>query len=133
MYVETDFLVALLSSDDWLHERAKIVLEDAEEVTTSLLAYAELFVHAYEPGAGIRFDVPTVTANLLESVPIEPEENEEVVLTAAVYLNEHEATPFDALHAAIAEANTETICSSDQIYDELGLTRRPLAPGDGAE
>ena len=49
MYVETDFLFALAKPDYWLQPEAEAALE-REDVHTSLLAYAEFLVRAYEPG-----------------------------------------------------------------------------------
>ena len=128
MYVETDFLIALTSSDDWLHDQAVGTLQTREDIHTSLLSYLEFLVQAYDPGKGVPFDVPRVVANLLEAVPIDPRSDEEVALAAATYLNEHSITPFDAFHGAISAMNDEEIHSSDQVYDAIGLTRIPLEP-----
>lgn len=128
MYVETDFLIALVKPDDWLNERAEATLAGDEPVHTSLLAYVELLVEAYEPQVGIEYDVPSVVANLLELVPVDPLEDEDVLLAAATYLDEHDVTPFDAFHAGIAVTNDGRIQSSDGVFDELGLDRVPLEP-----
>lgn len=93
MYVETDFLIALGKPDDWLNEQAEATLEADESVYTSLLAYVELLVEAYDPGQGIDYDVPRVVANLLEVVPIRPASDEDVALAAATFLDEHDVTP----------------------------------------
>lgn len=131
MYVETDFLIALVTTDDWLQERAQATLtDDSTKVYTSLLAYAEFLTHAYEPGEGIAFDVPHVVANLLEEVPIVPEADEDATLAAATYLDEHQITPFDAFHAGLTVTRDDRIHSSDRIYYELGLDRVPRDPPD---
>lgn len=131
MYVEADFLIALTKSDDWLQEQAQATLaDDSVDVHSSLLAYAELLIQAYEPDEGIGFDVPRVVANLLEEVPIVPESDEEAALAAATYLDEHQITPFDALHAGLTVTRDERIHSSDRVYDELGLDHVPLEPPD---
>lgn len=126
MYVETDFLIALLKQDDWLNEAAEATLASDEAVHTSLLAYVELLVEAYEPDEGIDYDVPMIVANLLEIVPIRPVGDEDVALAAATYLDEHSCTPFDAFHGGIAATRGERIHSSDRIFDELGLDWIPL-------
>lgn len=128
MYVETDFLIALVKPDDWLNERAEATLAGDEPVHTSLLGYVELLVEAYEPQEGIEYDVPSVVANLLELVPVDPPADEDVLLAAATYLDEHDVTPFDAFHAGIAVTNDDRIQSSDGVFDELGLDRVPLEP-----
>lgn len=131
MYVETDFLVALFDPDDWLHDQAQSTLDaESRDVHTSLLAYAEFLTLAYEPGTGIPFDVPRAVANLLEAVPIEPDRDEEAALAAATFLDERDATPFDAFHGGIAITDDGDIRSSDRIYDEFGLQRVPLEPSE---
>lgn len=127
MYVETDFLFALATPDDWLSEEATAAL-DREEIHTSILAYAEFLVATYEEGEGFDFDVPRTVANLLELVPVRPEADEEVLLAAATYLDEHELTPFDALHAAVAATRDERILASDRAFDDLDVERVPLEP-----
>jgi predicted nucleic acid-binding protein len=129
MYVETDFLFALAKPDDWLEEEATAALE-REEVQTSLLAYAEFLVATYDEGEGFEFDVPRTVANLLELVPVRPEADEHAVLTAATYLEEHEMTPFDALHAGIAATRDERILASDRAFDLLDIERVPLDPDE---
>lgn len=127
MYVETDFLFALAKHDDWLQDEAKAALE-AEDVHTSILAYAEFLVRIYDRGEGFDTDVPRLTVNLLELVPVRPQTHEDALLAAATYLDEHEMTPFDALHAGIAATQNESILSSDQSYDDLDIVREPLEP-----
>ena len=127
MYVETDFLFALAKPDDWLKTEASAALE-REDVHTSLLAYAEFLVAAYEEGEGFDFDVSRTVANLLELVPVRPEADEHAVLAAATYLEEHDMTPFDALHAGIAATRGERILASDRAFDTLDVERVPLEP-----
>lgn len=127
MYVETDFLFALAKPDDWLKSEANAALEN-EDVHTSILAYGEFLVSTYDRGEGFDFDVPRLVANLLELVPVRPQSHEEALLTAATYLDEHEMTPFDALHAGIAATEGERILASDRAFDELDVERVPLEP-----
>ena len=47
MYVETDFLTALLKDDDWLQEAAIRALDERDDIHTSILAYAEVLVLFY--------------------------------------------------------------------------------------
>lgn len=127
MYVETDFLFALAKPDDWLQPEAEAALE-REDVHTSLLAYAEFLVRAYEPGEGFGFDVSGTVANLLELVPVRPEADEAALLAAATYLDEYDVTPFDAVHAGIASTRGGQILASDAVFDELDVERHPLEP-----
>ena len=129
MYVETDFLTALVKDEDWLREPALRALEERDDVHTSLLAYAEVLVLFYDrETAEYEIDAPRAIANLLELVPIVPKEHEDAVLAAASFLDEYQLTPFDALHAGIAATGEGSVLSSEKDYDEVGLDRIPLEP-----
>ena len=129
MYVETDFLFALAKSDDWLQPEAEAALE-CEDVHTSLLAYAEFLVRAYEPGEGFRFDVSGTVANLLELVPVRPEADEAALLAATVYLDEHDVTPFErctpASRRRVADGSSRrTSCSTSWTSSDTRWNRTP--------
>lgn len=127
MYVETDFLTALLKDDEWLREPALRALDDCDDLHTSILAYAEVLVLFYDRDqADYAIDAPRAIADLLELVPITPAEHEDAVLAAAALLDEYELTPFDALHAGLAATGDGVVLSSEQDYDAVGLDRRPL-------
>ncbi len=127
MYVETDFLTALVKDEDWLQEEALQALEDHDDIHTSILTYAEVLVLFYDrDDAEYEIDVPRAITNLLELVPIGSKRHEMAVLAAAAFLEEHELTPFDALHAGMAATGDGPVLSSEQDYDTVGLDRRPL-------
>ena len=127
MYVETDFLLGLAKEDDWLQDAAHDALEEYEEIHTSITAYTEFLMLAYdEAAADYTVDVGRVVANLVELVPVRPQEHEEAVLTAAVLAAEQEFTPFDAIHAGIAIVTDESVLSTEQDYDTIELDRIPL-------
>lgn len=129
MYVETDFLTALVKDDDWLRESAISALQERDEVHTSILAYAEVLVLFYDrERAEYDIDASRAITNLLEMVPIAPEHHEEAVLAAAAFLDEYDMTPFDALHAGLVATGDEQVLSSEQDYDAVGLDRVPLEP-----
>jgi predicted nucleic acid-binding protein len=130
VYVETDFLIALLKDDDWLQDAALAALDD-EDVHTSILAYAEVLVLFYDRGRGeYDVDAPRAVTNLLELVPVEPQRHEEAVLAAAAFLDEHDMTPFDALHAGLAATTDRAVLSSETDYDDTGVDRVSLADYD---
>ncbi|WP_231183098.1 PIN domain-containing protein [Haladaptatus sp. DYF46] len=132
MYVETDFLIALVKNDDWLQEPALRELEERDDIHTSILAYAEVLVLFYDrDDSEYKIDASRAIANLLELVPIVPETHEDAVLAAATFLDEYEMTPFDALHAGVIATGEETVLSTEQDYDKVGLDRVPLEPHKG--
>ncbi|WP_299234881.1 PIN domain-containing protein [Natronomonas sp.] len=128
-YVETDFLFAVAKPDDWLTEEVEAVLAE-EPVETSLLVYAEFLVAAYTRGEGFEFEVAPLVANMLDLVPLPSAADEELLLAAATYLDDHDLTPFDALHAAHATTRHDgVLIGSDRAYDGLSdLDRHPLSP-----
>ncbi|RBI60028.1 PIN domain nuclease [halophilic archaeon] len=127
MYVETDFLTALIKDDDWLQEPVLAALEEQDDIHTSILAYAEVLVLFYNrEQAEYKIDVPRAITNLLELVPVTPEQHEDAILAAATFLDEYDMTPFDALHAGMAATEEGAVLSSEQDYDTAGLDRIPL-------
>jgi predicted nucleic acid-binding protein len=131
VYVETDFLTALVKNEDWLRESALEALEEHDDIHTSILAYAEVLVLFYDrEQSAYDIDAPRAIANLLELVPIRPKEHEDAVLAAAAFLEEYQLTPFDALHAGVIATSGEEVLSSEQDYDTVGLDRIPLEPDD---
>lgn len=129
MQVETDFLLALAKSDDWLTKNAEAALEEHDDIHATVLAYAEFLLVLYnQDTAEYDVDLPRAVVNLVENVPVYPAEQEEVVLLAATLAQEHGLTPFDALHAATAVTSGEQLLTSEQDYDDAGIDRVPLEP-----
>lgn len=127
MYVETDFLLALAKADDWIRPNAEEIIEQRDDLTTSILPFVEFLLISDR----FEFDRTRAVANLLDLVPMEPPDDRPLVLKAATFMDEHGATTFDAFNAAIAESRGEPVCSSDRIYDELDVERVPLEDADG--
>jgi len=129
VYVETDFLTALVKDDDWLQDAAIRALEEHDDIHTSILAYAEVLVLFYDRAdAEYEIDASRAITNLLELVPIVPEAHEDAVLAAAAFLDEYDLTPFDALHAGLVTTGEQRVLSTEQDYDTVGLDRTPLEP-----
>jgi len=126
VYVESDLLFALAKPSDWLKADAKAVV-DAEEVYTSITAYTEYLQYFYDPDAA-EYTVPVseVIPNMLEMVPVHPTEHEQALLAAVAFINDHNLTPADAVHAGIAHVEGETIISTEQDYDLVGVERIDL-------
>lgn len=110
MYVETDFLLALIKDEDWLGEAAKQVYNThREELWTSQFTLIELLFVAYREGTNTE-RVVTNAANL-----VEVRGDVATVIAAATYVEDHGLTPFDALH--LVESDSDTIVSSDDAYE----------------
>lgn len=129
MYVEADFLTALVKDEDWLQDAAIRALEEHDDIHTSILAYAEVLVLFYDrETAEYDMDAPRAITNLLELVPIEPEAHEDAVLAGAAFIDEYDLTPFDALHAGVVTTSDERVLSTEKDYDTVGINRIPLEP-----
>ena len=122
VFVETDFLLAVATDDDWLQERVEAVL-DEREVVTSPFAYLELLIVL----ECLQFDNVPLFANLLDIVPVSNKDEQQVVLKAVSYFDDG-MTPFDSFHAATAETRGLSILSSDTAYGEVDADRLPLEP-----
>jgi len=120
VYVETDFLLALAKDSDWLQGSAEEAL-DEYEVETSPVSYLELLLarERYE------FDYVTLVANLLELVPVQDQEEKQIVLKAVNYYDEG-MTPFDAFHAGTTETRGMAVLSSEKDYADIEVARVPL-------
>jgi hypothetical protein len=110
MYVETDFLLALIKEEDWLGERAQAVYRDhRDELWTSQFTLVELLMVAYRENRNTE-RVVTNASKLLEV-----RGDVDTVVAAATYVEDHGFTPFDALH--LVESDGDTILSSDATYE----------------
>jgi len=122
MYVETDFVLALIKDDDWLSEKAeKIYRENREDLWTSEYTLLELMLVAYREDMNV-LRVVSETMDLLEI-----KGGSSRIESAAVYVEEERLTPFDAVH--LASSNGEKIVSSDKSYDKFA-ERLPLEEND---
>lgn len=112
MYVETDFLLALIKDEDWLGDAAETVYNKHKKALwTSQYTLVELLLVAYREDR----DAEAVIANAIALVEVNGDAT--TVLAAATQVEEHGLTPFDALH--LVESGDETIVSSDKAYKGL--------------
>jgi len=112
MYVESDFLLALIKDDDWLGDAAESVYrEHRDELWTSQFTLIELLLVAYREER----DSERVVSNAATLVEVRGDV--ETVVTAATYVEDHGFTPFDALH--LVESNGDAIVSSDDTYADV--------------
>ena len=121
-YVETDDILALAKDSDWLKDRPEKTL-DEHDVVTSTYSYLEVLLisERYE------FDYIKLFSNMLEVVPVETDEERQIVLKAVKYFEEG-MTAFDSFHAATAETRSHPILSSDKAYEEVDPERISLEP-----
>ncbi|WP_049915366.1 type II toxin-antitoxin system VapC family toxin [Natrialba taiwanensis] len=112
VYAETDFLLALIKDEDWLGDAAESVYrKHRDELWTSQFTLIELLMVAYREER----DTERVVSNAANLVEVHGDV--ETVVTAATYVEDHEFTPFDALH--LVESNGDTIVSSDETYEDV--------------
>lgn len=112
MYAETDFLLALIKDEDWLGDTAEAVYRDhRDDLWTSQFTLIELLLVAYREDR----DTEQVIANA--AALLEVRGDVDTVLSAAAYIEDHDFTPFDALH--LVESNGDTIVSSDDTDDSF--------------
>jgi len=122
VYVETDFLLALIKDADWLQGPAENVLEE-HDVVTSAYTYLELLlIHERH-----EFEYIKLFSNMLDIVPVETDTERQIVLKAVQYF-EDGMTAFDSFHAATAETRGHPIIGSDKAYDDVDAERIPLEP-----
>ncbi len=120
MYVETDFLLALIKSNDWLGDAAETVYrEHSDRLWTSPHTLTELMLVAYREER----NVERVVANAAQLVEVRGDADR--IFAAASHVEENGLTPFDALH--LVASNDDPIVTSDESYD--GLSDR-IAPED---
>lgn len=124
VYVETDFLLALIKDSDWLQARAENALEE-HEVVTSSYAYLELLLIRERH----EFEYIKLFSNMLDIVPVETDAERQIVLKAVQYF-EDGMTAFDSFHAATAETRGHPILGSDKAYDDVDPERISLEPTD---
>ncbi|WP_135820967.1 PIN domain-containing protein [Halostella litorea] len=110
MYAETDFLLALVKDEDWLGDAAESVYRDhRDELWTSQFTLIELLLVAYREDR----DAERVVTNAAELVEVRGDVD--TVVAAATYVEDHDFTPFDALH--LVESDGDTVVSSDGAYE----------------
>ena len=122
VYVETDFLLALIKDSDWLQEPAENAL-DEHDVVTSSYAYLELLLIRERH----EFEYIKLFSNMLDIVPVETDAERQIVVKGVQYF-EQGMTAFDSFHAAAAETRDHPILGSDKAYDDVDPERISLEP-----
>lgn len=114
MYVETDFILALLKDDDWLQESAEEVYNHEDDLWTSRYTLVEIMVLSYREG----WNSTRMVSNATKLVEVEG--GVEDIKAASTFVEEEGFTPFDALH--LVKSGESKIVSSDQSYREFSET-----------
>jgi len=109
MFADNDFLLALIKDTDWLKRKASKILEEHRgEIETSISVMIEL----------------ALVCKRLKMNVLKDSETYNACLKAAVYIEKHGLNVFDSFHAAYCY--TDSIISSDKVYDKLGIKRIKL-------
>lgn len=120
LYVETDFILALIKDDDWLQKRAEAIYETrGEDLWTARDTLVEMLMVAYREG----WNAERVVADT--NALIEVRGDTDTVLAAASHVQEHGFTPFDALH--LVESSGATVVTGDGTDEELAPGADPHA------
>lgn len=120
MFADTDFLLALIKDTDWLKKNAlKILKENKDKIKTSVSVMIEIALVCKR----FKINLLDAFASIFELVKIN-EEDYNICMKAAVYIEKYNLTVFDAFHASFC--GNEEIISSDSVYDGIGIKRITL-------
>ena len=120
MFADTDFILALIKSSDWLKGNAvRLLRENRGRIKTSPSVMIELALVCKRLGIEVR----SAFANTFELVAIDGA-TYHVCLTAATYIDKHGLNVFDSFNAAYC--GNDKIISSDQAFEKIGLERVAL-------
>ena len=120
MFADTDFILALIKSSDWLKQNALTILNKHKgRITTSVSVMVELALVCNR----LRMPIKRVFANAFELISVN-EETYVTCLRAATYMKKYGLNVFDAFHAAYCL--DDKIISSDNAYEKVGLERIKL-------
>lgn len=120
MFADTDFILALIKSSDWLKGRAELLLkENKGKIRTSPSAMIEVAIVCKRLG----INVTDAFAHAFEFVNVD-EITYHTCLTASAYIEKYGLTVFDSFNAAYC--GNDTIISSDSSYEKVGLKRIKL-------
>ena len=117
MYVETDFLLALLKDEDQLKESAKEVYENNKDnLWTRDYTLIELMLVSY------REDRNVLKTLVGACKLIEIKGDEALMKKAASYVTENDFTPLDAVH--LASSGEDKILSSEEEYEAFSKVEK---------
>jgi predicted nucleic acid-binding protein len=120
VYVDADFLLALLKQDDWLKPAAARLAEQYRgTLRTSESTFLEVLVVASRRG----LQLPALVAEIHDLAPLD---DANIAALAVRNMREHGMTPFDAFLAARAWREGQAVLSSDSAFEKVGVERVPL-------
>lgn len=114
MYVESDYLLALIKDDDWLKENAEKVYSERDDLWTSRFTLLELLIVSYRED----WDPVRIVSNVERLIEVRGDTED--IKAAASYIKEEGFTPFDALHLVASEE--DIILSSENDYSDYSET-----------
>ena len=120
MFADTDFILALIKSSDWLKGNAvRLLRENRGRIKTSPSVMLEVAIVCKRLG----IDVTIAFVNAFELVAVD-EVTRQTCLTAGEYMEKYGLNVFDSFNAAYC--GNDKIISSDKVYEKIGLERIAL-------
>lgn len=120
IYAESDFLLALIKSSDWLKSNAeKIYNENKGNIATSTATVIEVALVCERLG----LNVEDAIGSIFKMSDVEGMTREEG-MEAANLIQDENLNVFDAFHAALSRGRP--IASSEHVYDKIGKQRIKL-------
>ena len=120
IYAESDFLLALIKSSDWLKSNAeKTYNEHKDNIITSNATIIEVALVCER----LNLNVEDAIGSIFSMAEVEGITKEEAMEAAYLIKNEN-VSVFDAFHAALSRGRP--IASSEHIYDKIGKPRIKL-------
>lgn len=120
IYVESDFFLALIKSEDWLKKKAiEVEREHKGELVTSIITIAEALLS----GKKYNLDAENIVSSIFELAKVEGMSLEEAMEIAHLVKDEKVGV-FDAFHAVLSR--DLPVASSEKVYDRIGRERIKL-------
>jgi hypothetical protein len=114
IYVESDFFLALIKSEDWLKKRVvEFEKKNRGNLVTSVIAVAEVLLVAKK----YNLDAEKIVSSIFELSLVEGISPGEGINAARLIMKEKIGV-FDALHAVLSRERK--VASSEHLYDKLG-------------
>src|SRR3989338_6205464 len=122
IYAESDFLLALIKSSDWLKSNAEKIYNEHKNKNNIITSTATI-VEVALVCERLNLNVEDAIGSIFSMAEVEGITKEEAMEAAYLIKNENFSV-FDAFHAALSRGRP--IVSSEHIYDKIGKPRIKL-------